>query len=203
MWAESHVTSFEILWNNIALTRLTVCYYPHERKALNVVGNLNMTFLKSLFSKKTLPDNSKETLSSEFARHVQKAIELLGCHSGSLSDEEVVQLLTDNCISYNEAIEILLFLPIAFVRHWLPNVKWHDTYFEFISDKIQMEKIYCESKSFQIIWEVTKDYFENSRNSDTVIKVGGRSAELHSINQLLNNCSKFENIELSKTVIIR
>ena len=177
--------------------------FPTRTQSLYVVGNLNMTFLKSLFSKTTLQDNSKETLSFDFARQVQKAIELLSNNSGSLTDQEVVQLLTDNGISYNEAIEILLFLPIAFVRHWLPNLKWHDTYIEFINEKKQIEKKYSETKSFQIIWEATKDYFQNSPKSDTIIKVGGRSAELHSVNQLLNDGGKLEDIELSKTVIIR
>ena len=162
-----------------------------------------MTFLKSLFSKKTVQDNSHETLSLDFARKVQKAITLLGDNESSLDDEKVLKLFNENGIDDKEAIEILLFLPITFVRHWLPNLKWHDTYCELINDKKQIERKYSETKSFQIIWEVTKNYFQNSPKADTIIKIGGRSSEFHAINQLLNDGGKFENIELAQTVIVR
>lgn len=161
-----------------------------------------MTFFKSLFSNKTKHAKSKYTLSNNFALQVQKSITLLSENEGALSDEEVIRLLISDGIDYNEAIEILLFLPIAFVRNWLPNLKWHNTYNEY-NNKKQSERKYSETKSFQIIWDVTKDYFQNAPNADSIIKISGRSAEFHAINQLLNEGCNLKDIKLTKTTIIR
>lgn len=168
-----------------------------------VADTINMSFFKSLFFEKTVKDNSGEIFAPDFAGQVKKAITLLGNNETSLDDKHVLELFISNGIGYKEANEILLFLPIAFVRHLLPNLKWHDTYNEFINDKKQTERKYGETKSFQIIWDVTKNYFQNSPQTDTILKIGGRSAEFHVINQFLNDGEKLEDIQLTKTMIIR
>ena len=159
--------------------------------------------LKSIFSSKT--SNDIKTLSLDFNREVELAISLLASHDNINTDEEVVQLLLDNGIGRDEAIEILIFLPIAFVRHWLPMVEWQDSYLEYIDTNKTIERKFSASESFQTIWQVTAQYFTESPQKDTVIKIGGRSAEFKAINKLLleNPDSKLENIQVAQTVLIR
>lgn len=166
---------------------------------------VSMNFIKSLFSKKTILNSPEAPLSPVFAEQVKYAISLLSNEEGSISDEEVLKLFDDHKIAPREAVEICLFLPIAFVRHWLPNLNWPDSYQELIDEEKFIEKKYSKTLSFKIIWEVTNSYFQDSPSSETVIKIGGRSAEFHAINQLLNDNDgdELENIQLAQTVIIR
>ena len=163
-----------------------------------------MAFFKLLFSKKT-KYHSQNVLSPEFPANVKKAILLLASAATSPTDEDFLKSLADSGISDKEATEILLFLPIAFVRHLLPNLKWHDTYNEFVTDKKHLEKKYSETDSFQIIWDVTNNYFKNSPAPDSIIKIAGRSAEFHVINKLLldNEDINIDEIKITKTTIIR
>ncbi|MGG9964674.1 hypothetical protein [Ferruginibacter sp. SUN106] len=161
------------------------------------------TSIKSLFSSKT-PDIKPE-LPHDFDQVVKQAISLLK-HSGDVStDEKFLNYLTNNGIEYTSAVEILLFLPIAFVRQWLPTAKWLDTYVEYVDEKKQIEKKYSETKAYQIIWNVTTEYFANNPDRDTVFKIGGRSTEFNVINKALNDNpnSNLEDLELSQTFIVR
>ena len=161
------------------------------------------TNLKSLFSFKA--PNTKPELPHDFDRLVRQAITLVEQSDQVNTDEEFLNYLTKNEIEYTSAVEILLFLPIAFVRQWLPTAEWQDTYIEYIDQKKQIEKKYSETKAYQIIWNVTTEYFANNPDRNTVLKIGGRSAEFNVINKfLLNNPnSKLEELELSQTFIIR
>ncbi|NII28885.1 hypothetical protein HB364_27655 [Pseudoflavitalea sp. X16] len=162
--------------------------------------------LLNLFSKRTTKDLSEAALSPHFRDQVRKAIQLLGQSEGSLDNKEVLQLFNDNSMTSQEAEEIMLFLPIAFVRKMLPNMKWPETYIELIGQKrSNEEKKYSGTKSFVIIWEETNDYYNNAPEKNTVLKIAGRSAEFHVINKLLlgNPGMKAEEIKLSKASIIR
>ncbi|MDX2049242.1 MAG: hypothetical protein SFU87_20830 [Chitinophagaceae bacterium] len=162
-----------------------------------------MSFFKSLFFRKKNDNDFQEIFSPDFEVQVEKAIKLLSENEADLNNETIFKLFTDNGIGEKEAIEILLFLPISFIRHWIPNLKWPDTYDELINGKQQIEKKYAETKSFLIIWEVTSKYFQNSPDAKTILQIGGRSAEFHTINQLLNEGGELENVELAKTTIMR
>ena len=161
------------------------------------------TTIKSLFSSKT--SDTKPELPDDFDRVVRQAISLVKVSGDVSTDEEFLNYLTDNGIEYTSAVEILLFLPIAFVRQWLPTAEWLDTYIEYIDEKEQIEKKYSETKAYQIIWNVTTEYFANNADRDTVFKIGGRSAEFNVINKaLLNNPnSKLEDLKFSQTFIVR
>ena len=54
-------------------------------------------------------------ISSEFRKNIQKAINLLLNSNNSPSDEMVLDLFQKNGINKVDSIEILLFLPIAFL----------------------------------------------------------------------------------------
>lgn len=62
---------------------------------------------------------------------VELAIELLSRNEKSLEDKQAIQLLVGNGIRENEAIEIVTFLPITFIRSWLTKVNWKDNYTEY------------------------------------------------------------------------
>ena len=53
--------------------------------------------------------------------------------------------------------------------------------------------------------KVTQDYFTTKPEKETVMKIAGRSAEYHAMNQLLleNPTARIEDIKLTETVIIR
>ena len=161
------------------------------------------TNFKTFFGHKT--SNTEPNLPQDFEQIVRHAISLIKQGSDMNTDEEFMNYLTDNGIEYNAAIEILLFLPIAFVRQWLPTAKWLDTYVEYFDETKQIELKYDETKAYQIIWKVTTEYFSNNPDRDTVLKIGGRSAEFNVINKILNESpnSKLEELQLSQTMIVR
>lgn len=167
---------------------------PRQRKP-------NMTFFKTLFARK----ESSQKLTRGFRDHVEKAINLLADTNSNLDNGQFMELLVDNGINKYEATEIFLFLPIAFVRLWLTDVKWFDTYIEYFSEQKQVERKFSETPSYKVISDVAKHYFQNSPSRNTVLKIAGRSAEFHAINKLLldNPDSKLKEIEFSPTVIIR
>ena len=135
---------------------------------------------------------------------VEIAIELLARNENSMEDKQTIQFLVENEISEIEAVEIVTFLPIAFVRNLLKMINWKDDYTE-LRNGIYVEKKYSETESYTQILEVTKAYFRINPNKETVMKIAGRSAEFNAINQLLlnNPNGKIEDIKLTKTVIIR
>jgi hypothetical protein len=150
-------------------------------------------------------DASFEDVSPNFKINVQKAIELIGQSEGSLEDKGVLHLFTKNGIESSDATAILMFLPIAFVRHLLPKIKWPDSYVEHRNQKNSDEIKYAETKSYLIISEITANYFKNSPDSNAIIKIAGRSAEFQVINKLLLDSPniKLEEIELTKNIIVR
>jgi hypothetical protein len=165
--------------------------------------NYMWTKLKSLFSNKIT--NTGKIISADFEHQVKQAIYLFENSQDLTTDDEAINYLIKNGIGNKEANEIIIFLPIAFVRHWLLTVKWIDTYLEYVDEKRSIEKKYSENHSYQVIWKLTKEYFANKPNRDAVLKIAGRSAEFNAINKFLNdnpNC-KIEDIQLSPTVIMR
>lgn len=159
--------------------------------------------LKSIFSNRQ--KNGDKNFSADFDQQVRKAIHLFDNRDDLITDEDVVTHFTKSGIGQLEATEILLFLPVAFVRQWLSTVTWPDTYLECNDGKRNVEKKYLDTEAYQIIWQVTTAYFNGNPNKDTVLKIGGRSAEFNAINQLLhdNPSSKLEEIKVSQTVFIR
>jgi len=159
--------------------------------------------MKSFFSSKK--SNAEPALPHDFDQIVRHAISLVKTSTDVNTDEEFLSYLTSNGIEYTSAVEIVLFLPIAFVRQWLPTAKWLDTYIEYIDEKKQIERKYNDTKAYQIIWNVSTEYFANNPDKDTVFKIGGRSAEFNVVNKILleNPNSKLEDLKLSQTFIQR
>lgn len=159
-----------------------------------------------MHSKKNSTMNNKQSnLSTDFSNQTHKAINLLSEHEGLHDDKEAIKLLIDNNIEEIEAREIITFLPIAFIRHWLSSIKWSDSYGEAIDGNEIVKKKYSETESYLIIEEVTSNYFKHTPKKETIFKIAGRSAEFNAINHLLlnNPKNKIEDIQLSDRIIIR
>ena len=142
---------------------------------------------------------------SEFHSDVKKSINLIGSLMESPEDQKLLIFLTKNGIKENHAIEIVTFLPIAFVRRMLPNVNWHNKYIEQLSDKKQRTKSFAENSFYQIIKNETDNYYAENPESDVIIKIAGRSAEFKVINDLLlkNEKADITEIKLAENIIIR
>ena len=96
-----------------------------------------------------------------------------------------------------------MFLPIAFTRLWLNNINWHETYIEKSVTGTEFEKRYDETESFKIILQISQKYFQNNPSNESIIKIGGRSAEINAINKLLLDGGKLEDVKITKTIIMK
>ncbi|MFI2742728.1 hypothetical protein ACG2LH_08315 [Zhouia sp. PK063] len=149
--------------------------------------------------------NKTKIKTSEFHSNVKKSIKLIGSLEISPEDKKLLYLLNQNGIEENHAIEILTFLPIAFVRKMLPNINWQENYIELLSDKKQRTKRFSENQFYSIIESETKNYFRNKPESETIIKIAGRSAEFKVISDLLlkHENADITEIKFTKNVILR
>lgn len=141
--------------------------------------------------------------SGRFVRHIHTGIELLDKSPANLADEEVIHLFVRNGMPYGNAVEILLFLPIAFVRCWLPHLRWPESYTKSFDNGMVYTKRFDETESFLSIMGVTRSYFRTNPQKETVLKIAGRSEEFGVMNQLLldNPQAKLEEVVFSETVI--
>lgn len=155
-----------------------------------------MNLLKSFFKK----NNNK--LSEYFSQSVINVIDFVDTISSDLEDEQFYEFIFNNTNNEFEANEIYIFLPIAFAQLWLPNVNWEAEYIELINKK-EVSKRYDETESFKKIIIESKKYFKNKPLQNTIMQIGGRSAEINAINKLLLDGGKIEDIKLTKSIIIR
>jgi len=156
------------------------------------------------FLLKTKDNKSKDFITPDFSSSVEKAIQLIACSERNIEKDELFELLHGICKNEFEVEEIHIFLPIAFVRLCFPKINWHETYNEIDSTKKEIKREFKNTKSYQIILQVSKKYFQNS-SPETIMKITGRSTEFHAMNQLLldNKNAKIEDIKFTETIVIR
>lgn len=162
-----------------------------------------MKFLKSILSGKS---RERHVLSDNFSFSVKKVITEVDNINFEISDDDFYKIISNQEINKFEMNEIYIFLPIAFAHVWLQNVNWNEEYNEILPGEKEVSKRYDETSSFLLILEIVKSYFENSPLKNTILQIGGRSAEINAINELLLNAGKegkIEDIKLTKTTIIR
>ncbi|KAA1241004.1 hypothetical protein [Aquimarina sp. RZ0] len=158
-----------------------------------------MSFWNKILGKKR---NNRIKESSDFNSDVKKAIDIIGS-AKSLENDELLTLLTRNGIEENNAIEIITFLPIAFVRKWLADLDWPKTYLEHYSDSKRLSKRFSDNHQYLTMEEIVDHYWNDNPNNDVIVNIAGRSAEFNAINQLLNDGGKMTDIRMTETVIIR
>jgi len=159
-----------------------------------------MKFLKSILSKKKERGN---LLSDNFSFSVKKVITEVDNINDKISDNDFYKIISNQEINQFETNEIYIFLPIAFARVWIQTVNWPEEYNEILPGEKKVTKRYDETSSFLIILEIVKSYFENTPSKSTILQIGGRSAEFHAANELLLKGGEIEDINVTKTTIIR
>ncbi len=142
---------------------------------------------------------------AEFKSDVKKSINLIGNSTKNISNNELLNLLTQNGIEENNAIEIITFLPIAFVRRMLPNVNWRKNYIEHYSGQKRISKSFIDNEQFEIMEYETKDYCSRNPKSEIILNIAGRSAEFRVINELMlkDDNVNISDIKLTETIILR
>jgi hypothetical protein len=155
-----------------------------------------MKLLKSLFAK-------KELLSNDFDSNVEYAIKVITEREEFITDDELWKCLTDKEIAENERADIVIFVPIAFVRRLLPEITWPAHYVIYISERKQIRRRYDKTVSFLRINEVMEKYLKTAPGGDAITKIAGRSAEYGVINSLLKKGGKLTDIELTESFIVR
>jgi hypothetical protein len=158
-----------------------------------------MRFLKSIFGvKDKLPP-----IQGDLSTFVRKSIPIIGTTGKTMHDPELIQLLVSEGVPEQEAIEIVLFLPVAFARILVPEIRWQNYYVECYGDNKKIERLYQENPRYLIFESETHRFFNSRPDSELLLNVAGRSAELKAVNKLLLDGSKIEDIEMSPCYIVR
>jgi hypothetical protein len=142
-------------------------------------------------------------ISDRFPYYVNHSIEIYSESETELDYDDFFAKLFHKGANIFEINEIFVFLPIVFTRLWLNNINWHETYIEKSEKGTEFEKRYDETESFKIILQISQKYFQNNPSKESIIKIGGRSAEINAINQLLLDGGKLEDVKITKTIIMK
>ena len=136
---------------------------------------------------------------------MKKSINLIGNSTKDFENDALIDFLIQNGIEEKSAIEIVIFLPITFVRKMLPNVNWRENYVEHLTDKKQRTKSFSDNEFYKIMEIETENYYAGNPESEVIIKIAGRSAEFKAINEILlkNEKADISRINLTETVIIK
>jgi hypothetical protein len=110
-----------------------------------------------------------------FKRNIDKAIQTIIEKEGGASDEEILTALLAQ-MQRTDAIEIFIFLPIAFCRLLLPNIVFLDEYYEDSRDgNGQQLRKFSETESYQVVLESSSRYFSTKPGSENILKIAGRN----------------------------
>lgn len=142
-----------------------------------------LKFLRSLLTNDQT--KSEDSMPIEFLRYTQQAIRLITESHGQLEDGQLLSLFEANGIPPKEAVELLLFLPQAFCRRLLSEVKWPDYYLEYISENKSVKYFYADNERYSIILAALQAYIADGFMQSDYYKIAGRSASFHALNQLM------------------
>lgn len=158
-----------------------------------------MNFWKTIFGE----PKSENEISPKFRNWAKSSIKLIGMEGGQMENEELHNYLIQNGIPEFDAGELIIFLPTAFCRKLLPEIKFLSEYVDFYSKNKQIKRKYSENKRYLIMEEETDIYWNNNPNKKVVLNIAGRSAEFNAINKMLNNGGKLEDVKLTESYVIR
>jgi len=136
-------------------------------------------------------------------RKIKSAIDVLIRMDENPSSDEILGAFNFYGIKDELGKELYVFLPIAFCRLMLPEVKFPKHYIEKDIDGNETRKKFKDNLLYNEIIHATKEYFSNSPKSDQIIKIAGLSAEFSAINQLLKDSINMENIKLTEMIIVK
>src|SRR4051812_41499165 len=102
-----------------------------------------------------------ESIPEKFNLWVKESISLLGSLGKLMDNESAVAFLVSHNIPEQEAIEIVLFLPVVFCRKLLPQVKFRPEYIEY-KNHGQIEMLFLENKRYLIIENEANSYWNDN-----------------------------------------
>jgi hypothetical protein len=159
-----------------------------------------MNFLNSIFGK---PKEHPPLDHIKFRGWVRESIHVIGLASQDAEHKEIRQLLVENGIPEYEAGEILIFLPTAFCRELLPELKWPDQYIDYYSENESIARRYKDNERYVIIEQEILNYWGGNPSSKMTMNIVRRSADFIAINKLLKEGGTFIDIELTESYILR
>jgi hypothetical protein len=163
------------------------------------MSDIVMKFLQSIFGKK----HKHPPIQGDLSAFVIKSIPIIGIAGKTMEDHELIQLLASEDVPEQEAIEIVLFFPVAVARKLMPEIKWKDYYIDYYGDNKQIEQLYRENPRY-VIFESEVHRFLNSKpGSELILNIAGRSAEFKAVNKLLLDGSKIEDITVTASYVVR
>ena len=110
-----------------------------------------------------------------FEAWVEKSIPILGTEAVGKTDPEAVQLLREKItIPEKEAVEIVLFLPLAFSQFIFYDAPWADYYFESYSSRGQTKMLEAENPRLTTIYAVILRYCKGHSNRDYIAAIAWR-----------------------------
>ena len=137
---------------------------------------------------------------NDFGLWVKKSIGVLGSLGKIMDDRAAAELLISHGVSEREAMNIVTFVPIAFVRKLLPQIKWPISYIEARGER-RVEKLFSNNRRYSIVEKETNAYWTENPKKEIVLNVAGRSAEFQAINNLVLQGGRLEDIQLTNVVI--
>lgn len=153
-----------------------------------------------LFGGKSSTNNVTPT---SFNECVKLSIDIIGSKGKWYDTYGVIKLLSKNGIPKSDAIEIAIFMPMAFCRKMLPEVTWPETYIEYYSEDKQIEKPFKDNEKFLIIQEETNTYWDTNPNQNAIMQILFLSADFNAINKLLHDGGSLEDAVVSPPMINR
>jgi len=97
-------------------------------------------------------------------------------------DERLLKRILEYNISEYNAKKLICLIPIAFGRKLMKKINFPDFYILNGKDKIK----YSEDIVYIEIEKIIEKIIVKGIKSNDLIKIGGRSAEFHAVNSLLN-----------------
>jgi hypothetical protein len=152
--------------------------------------------LFNLFKK----DTDLEQLNQE---EFDAAVTVLAKYGTKSEADAVVAEMVKAGIGQKKAIELYLFIPVAFCRQFIPEAAYQDFYVDYYGPHKQVERKYRKNKLYVAIDQFTRAYFDSAPERETVLNVCWVDAEFKVINEALNNGSKIENLEFAPCYINR
>jgi hypothetical protein len=112
---------------------------------------------------------------ANFGGMVEKAISIIGTTGAGQPDQSVVDLLIEANIPEKEAIEIILFLPLAFTQLILPEVDWAAYYFESYSESGRTRMNVSENPRLLTMYSVIIQYCKGTPDRDCIGAIAWRN----------------------------
>ncbi|PHR35232.1 MAG: hypothetical protein COA38_02785 [Fluviicola sp.] len=158
-----------------------------------------MTLFNSLFKSR----RNNQCITDQFSNSIQAIIAQIDKIDSAIDDDGFYDIIQKNTSNSFESNEIYIFLPIAFIKAWIPLIEWKDEYFEQEKNGSKTSKKYNNNEAYLKINELVEQYFNVNPKRNSIIQIAGRSAEFHAINQLLNDGGAIEDVKIVTTTILR